>query len=84
MGWRHQKRPGLDAFLNSLFDHYEIVVFTSENALVSSVIIVIDLRLYSPLSLLSLLTLSLIRWILISISCIAYTETQLNTLVGSM
>ncbi|XP_003386476.1 PREDICTED: mitochondrial import inner membrane translocase subunit TIM50-A-like [Amphimedon queenslandica] len=33
MGWRHQKRPGLDAFLNALFDYYEIVVFTSENAL---------------------------------------------------
>jgi import inner membrane translocase subunit TIM50 len=35
MGWMHQKRPGLDSFLNRLFDYYEIVVFTSENALVS-------------------------------------------------
>jgi import inner membrane translocase subunit TIM50 len=33
MGWMHQKRPGLDSFLNRLFDYYEIVVFTSENAL---------------------------------------------------
>ena len=40
MGWRHQKRPGLDAFLNALFDHYEIVVFTSENAIVSTIAII--------------------------------------------
>ena len=36
VGWKYQKRPGVDALLASLFDYYEIVVFTSEAAMVSS------------------------------------------------
>ena len=34
MGWKYQKRPKLEYFLNSLVDYYEIVVFTSENGFV--------------------------------------------------
>ena len=33
-GWKYQKRPGVDALLTSLLDHFEIVLFTSENAMV--------------------------------------------------
>lgn len=33
-GWKYQKRPGVDALLVKLFDLYEIVTFTSENAFV--------------------------------------------------
>ena len=32
VGWKYQKRPGLDALLMQLFDFYEFVVFTSESA----------------------------------------------------
>lgn len=39
VGWRHQKRPGVDKFFDLLFDHYEIVVFTSEPAMTASPII---------------------------------------------
>ena len=35
VGWKYQKRPGVDALLVGLFDYYEIVVFTSEAAMVS-------------------------------------------------
>lgn len=34
VGWKYQKRPGVDALLLSLFDYYEIVIFTSEAAMV--------------------------------------------------
>lgn len=33
-GWKFQKRPGVDAFFVKLFDHFEIVTFTSDNAMV--------------------------------------------------
>jgi len=36
VGWKYQKRPGVDALLMQLFDFYELVIFTSENAIVSS------------------------------------------------
>jgi TFIIF-interacting CTD phosphatase-like protein len=35
-GWKYQKRPGVDALLVALLDHFEIVLFTSENAMVST------------------------------------------------
>ncbi|KAL5463246.1 hypothetical protein EMCRGX_G032126 [Ephydatia muelleri] len=38
-GWKYQKRPGVDALLVKLFDLYEIVTFTSENAFVGHPII---------------------------------------------
>ena len=33
-GWKYQKRPGVDALLVHMLDHFEIVLFTSENAMV--------------------------------------------------
>lgn len=33
LGWKYQKRPGVDALLVNAFDNYEIVIFTSENAM---------------------------------------------------
>ena len=33
-GWKYQKRPGVDALLVGLLDHFEIILFTSENAMV--------------------------------------------------
>lgn len=32
-GWRFKKRPGLDAFLESLYGKYEIVIYTSEQGM---------------------------------------------------
>ncbi len=31
-GWRHVKRPGLDRFINSLSNYYEIVIFSENDA----------------------------------------------------
>lgn len=39
VGWKYQKRPGVDALLVGLFDFYEIVVFTSETAMVCTTFI---------------------------------------------
>ena len=33
-GWKYHKRPGVDALLVHMLDHFEIVLFTSENAMV--------------------------------------------------
>ena len=33
-GWRFQKRPGVDMFLNALgYPNFELVIFTTENAM---------------------------------------------------
>jgi len=36
-GWRVAKRPGAEYFLAYLFQHYEIVIFTNQNADVTSI-----------------------------------------------
>ena len=32
-GWRFKKRPGIDKFLSSLHDNFEIVVYTAESGM---------------------------------------------------